>query len=80
MMTATMIFFKVVCGSSITEISQWPEHKNKAHYMSYLCKNEANVAADSSGQLWHKRIGHMSEKGMNIQADKKLLMKVKGVH
>ena len=45
-----------------------------------LCKNEANMAADSSGELWHKRLGHMSEKGMNNQADKKLLPKVNGAH
>ena len=45
-----------------------------------LCKDEANVVADFSGDIWHKRLGHMSEKGMHIQADQKLLPKVKEVH
>ena len=45
-----------------------------------VCKSEANVAADSSGEIWHKRLGHMSEKGMHILADKKLLSEAKGVH
>mgnify|MGYP002775142099 CR=1 FL=1 len=43
-------------------------------------KSEANVAADSSGEIWHKRLGHMSERGMHILADQKLLPEVKGVH
>ena len=38
-----------------------------------LCKDEANVAADSSGERWHKRLGHMSEKGINMLPDQKLL-------
>ena len=45
-----------------------------------LCKSEANVVADSSGELWHKRLGHMSEKGMHLLAEQELLPKVKGVH
>ena len=45
-----------------------------------VCKLKANVTADSSGEIWHKRLGHMSEKGMHIQADQKLLPKVKEVH
>ena len=38
------------------------------------------MAADSSGELWHKRLGHMSEKGMNILANQKLRARVKVVH
>ena len=45
-----------------------------------LCKDEANVAADSSGELWHKRLGHMSETIMHILANKRLLQEVKGIH
>ena len=45
-----------------------------------LCKDEANVAADSSGEIWHNRLGHMSEKGMHILADKKLFPEVEGKH
>ena len=45
-----------------------------------VCTDEVNVDADSSGEIWHKRLGHMSEKGMHILADQKLLPEVKGVH
>ena len=45
-----------------------------------VCKSEANVAADSNGEIWHKRLGHMSEKGMHVIANQKLLPEVKGVH
>ena len=46
-----------------------------------LCKDEANVAPDPNGELWHKRIGHMSKmkRGMHILAGKKLLSEVKGL-
>ena len=40
-----------------------------------VCKDEANVVADSSGELWH-----MSERGIHILADQKLLPEVKGEH
>ena len=29
-----------------------------------LCHKEVNVAANTVGELWHKRLCHMSEKGM----------------
>ena len=45
-----------------------------------LCKDEANVAADTSGEMWHKRFGHMSVEVMHILVDQKLLREVKGVH
>ena len=45
-----------------------------------LCKSEVNVTTDSVGQIWHKRLGHMSEKGLHLLADQKLLPEVKGVH
>ena len=45
-----------------------------------LGKLEVNVATHSSGELWHKRLGHISEKGMHILANQELLPKVKGVH
>ena len=45
-----------------------------------LCNDEVNVAADLSGETWHKRLGHMSDKGMHILANQKLLQEVKGVH
>ena len=45
-----------------------------------VCKSEADVAADLSGELWHKRMRHMSEKGMHMLANQKLLPEVKEVH
>ena len=45
-----------------------------------LCRDEANVVADSDGELWHKRLCHMSERGMHILVEKDLLPKVKGIH
>ena len=43
-----------------------------------LCKSKVNVAVNSRGELWHKRLGHMSEKGLHLLADQKLLLEVKG--
>ena len=45
-----------------------------------MCRFEANVVADSDGQLWHKRLDHMNERGMHILPEKDLLPKVKGIH
>ena len=36
-----------------------------------ICKKGLNVAIDSSPSLWHRRLGHMSEKGLQILAKKK---------
>ena len=41
-----------------------------------LCMDEANMAADSSGEIWHKRLGHMSERDMHILVNQKLLLEV----
>ena len=36
-----------------------------------LCRDEENVVDDSDhGELWHKRLGHMIERGMHILAEK----------
>ena len=45
-----------------------------------LCKDEADVVANLSGEIWHKRLGHMSEKGMHILTNQILLPEVKRVH
>ncbi|KAF8391931.1 hypothetical protein HHK36_022271 [Tetracentron sinense] len=40
-----------------------------------VCKNELNAVEDSSSpNLWHKRLGHMSEKGLQIMAKKALIL------
>ena len=33
-----------------------------------ICKWEINVAQDTTKELWHKRLGHMSEKGLEFLA------------
>ena len=43
-----------------------------------ICKNGLNAAADSSPSLWHKRLGHMSEKGLQILAKKNFIPFAKG--
>lgn len=45
-----------------------------------LCKQDVNVAKKGSDiDLWHKRLGHISEKGMHSLAHKDLLPEVKGM-
>ena len=44
-----------------------------------LCPEEVNVASDTAGELWHKRLCHMSMKGMKRLADDNLIL-VKDVH
>ena len=34
-----------------------------------LCRDEANVVANSDSELWHKRPSHMSERGMHMLAE-----------
>ena len=38
-----------------------------------LCPKEVNVASDTTGELWHKRLCHMSVKGMKRLADDNLI-------
>ena len=44
-----------------------------------ICGDELNATEDgSSPNLWHKRLGHMSEKGLHILAKKALIPFTKG--
>ncbi|KAL4323581.1 hypothetical protein GQ457_11G003910 [Hibiscus cannabinus] len=44
-----------------------------------ICKGEANVACGNAClELWHRRLGHISEKGLQILAQKTLIPEVKG--
>lgn len=44
-----------------------------------LSKGEIDVVEkDSSIELWHKRLGHLSEKGLQISSKKQLLSRGKG--
>ena len=45
-----------------------------------LCRNEVNVATDTTGELWHKRLCHMSEKGMRKLVADDLILEEKNVH
>ena len=47
---------------------------------SRLHQEEANVAVGKVGELWHKRLCHMSEKGMQKLAVDDLIPEVKNVH
>lgn len=42
------------------------------------CVNRVNVAVNASPNLWHKRLGHMSEKGLQLLAKKKFIPLEKG--
>ena len=44
-----------------------------------ICREEVNVAADNAGELWHKRLSHMSQKGMQRLAEDNLIPEVKNV-
>ena len=45
-----------------------------------LYKQEVNIAETSSNiELWHKRLGHMSDKGLQSLAHKNILPEVKGM-
>ena len=44
-----------------------------------ILQQVANVVANLDGELWHKRLGHISERGLHMLV-KKDLSKVKGMH
>ena len=44
-----------------------------------ICREEVNVATGDAGELWHKRLCHMSQKGMRRLADDNLIPEVKNV-
>ena len=51
------------------------------HVSANLSSVYANVLEkEDPCVLWHKRLGHMSEKGMTVLAKKNLLKAMKGVH
>ena len=55
----------------------------KINYSLYneakMSKGSVNIVGNEvQTELWHKRLGHMSEKGMQILAGKQLLSEVKG--
>ena len=45
-----------------------------------ICQEEVKVASDTAGELWHKRLCHMSQKGMRKLAEDNLIPEVKDVY
>ena len=52
-------------------IVAWAKKQN-----SQLCEDQV----DTTGELWHKRLCHMSQKRMQMLAGKDVLLKMKNVH
>ena len=46
----------------------------------YCMHNCVDMATDTTGELWHKMLCHMTQKGMWMQAEKDLLSQIKNVH
>ena len=44
-----------------------------------ICQDEVNVAADTTGELWHKWLCHIIQKGMQRLAEDNLIPEVKNV-
>ena len=64
---------KTDCGSSTKQNTLYVMHTR-------LCRDEANVVAHLDGELWHKRLDHMSKRGMHILVGKDVLPEVKRIH
>ena len=61
-------------------IVAWARKVNMLYLMNArLCREEVNVVSDTTSELWHKRLCHMSVKGMKKLADDNLIP-VKNVH
>ncbi|KAG8376582.1 hypothetical protein BUALT_Bualt09G0078600 [Buddleja alternifolia] len=70
--------WKLTKGSLITAKGK---KKNSLYLMqAKLSNGEVNAAVNSSSiELWHERLGHLSQKGMQLLAKKKLLPDVSGI-
>ena len=71
----TLRFFK---GNLIVARAQ----KQNTLYVMHagLDRNEVNVPIDTTAKLWHKRLCHMSQKGMQMLSEIKLLLEDQKVH
>ena len=53
---------------------------NKLYLMHVqICREEVNMASENAGELWHKRLCHMSYKGMWTLAKDNLIPEEKDV-
>ncbi|KAG8372456.1 hypothetical protein BUALT_Bualt12G0068100 [Buddleja alternifolia] len=70
--------WKLTKGSLITAKGK---KKNSLHLMqAKLSNGEVNATINSSSiELWHKRLGHLSQKGMQLLSKKKLLPDINGI-
>ncbi|KAG8372457.1 hypothetical protein BUALT_Bualt12G0068200 [Buddleja alternifolia] len=70
--------WKLTKGSLITAKGK---KKNSLYLMqAKLSNGEVNATVNSSSiQLWHKRLGHLSQKGMQLLSKKKLLPDINGI-
>ena len=44
-----------------------------------ICREEVNVVADNAGELWHNRLCHMSQNGMQRLVEDNFIPEVKNV-
>ncbi|KAG6395193.1 hypothetical protein SASPL_145834 [Salvia splendens] len=71
--------WKLIKGSLIAAKGR----KQNSLYLMHatLSNGEVNaVVKNSSIEIWHKRIGHLSQKGLEILARRSLIPEVKGMH
>ena len=66
------------CKGNLIVARAWKT--NTLYFMhAQICREEVNVAADNAGELWHKRLSHMNQKGMRRLVDDNLIPWVKNV-
>ena len=86
MMKASTTNLVMEYGSSQRVLWWWLSIRRLIHFIRYkkthtLCKGVVNALEDdTSTELWHKRLGHMSEKGLQVLFKKELLPGLKGTH
>ena len=62
---------KITKGSLVVAKEKSPTTLYNVHVK--LCKEEVNAVEESYSDLWHTRLGHLSEKGLIILAKNKFL-------
>jgi len=68
--------WKITKGSLV--VAHGTKFSSLYRLKSYILFNVVNVAdCDNSYDLWHKRLSHISEKGLNCLAEKNLLLVLK---
>ena len=83
MMMATMVASKngtwKLCKGNM--IAAYAKKQNTLYVLhAQLGRDQVNMVVDTTGELWHKRLCHMSQKRMQMLAGKDVLLKMKNVH